>query len=104
HVSYPLLAPYHAYYAARCRVRRGDAVGALVWAGRVPERTVPEAEAVLVKIDALVALQRPGDVEREAAAFLERFPGGPRRAEAAFRRAEALETLGRPAEAVPLYR
>ena len=22
--SYPLLAPYHAYYAARCRLRRGE--------------------------------------------------------------------------------
>ena len=26
--SYPRLAPYHAYHAARCRLRRGDAQGA----------------------------------------------------------------------------
>ena len=29
------LAPYHAYHAARCHLRRGDARGALVWAARV---------------------------------------------------------------------
>lgn len=96
--SHSLLAPYHAYYAARCRVRRGDAEGAILWADRVPPRTVPEAEALLVRIDSLVALGRWREVEAEAGRFLERFPAGPRRAEAAFRRAEALEKLARPRE------
>ena len=36
HTRYPVLAPYHAYYAARCRLRRGDNEGALAWAGRCP--------------------------------------------------------------------
>jgi soluble lytic murein transglycosylase len=103
HASYPLLAPYHAYYAARCRLRRGDTAGAITWAGRVAPRTVPEAEAILVKIDALVSEKRWGEVETEAGRFLERFPSGPRRAEATFRRAEALEALQRPTEAVSLY-
>ena len=56
--SYPKLAPYHAYHAARCRLRRGDAAGALEWAGRCAQGTVPEAEAALVRIDALRALAR----------------------------------------------
>ena len=40
--SYPKLAPYHAYNAARCRLRRGDAAGALEWAARVADGSVPE--------------------------------------------------------------
>ncbi len=104
HESYPLLAPYHAYHAARCHLRRGDLSEALAWAARVPPRTVPEAEAVLVKLDALATAQRWAELEAEAGRFLERFPGGPRRAEAMFRRGEALERLGRGAEAAELYR
>jgi soluble lytic murein transglycosylase len=105
HTSYPLLAPYHAYHAARCRLRRGDTAGARSWAEQVPAGTVPEAEAALLKIDALSTEQRWTDVDREAAAYLARFIAGPRRVEASFRRAEALSALGRPAaEVAPLYR
>ena len=105
HRSYALLAPYHAYHAARCRLRRGDTAGAIEWASKVPEKTVPEAEAVLIKIDALVSEKRWAEVEQETARFLEKFPAGPRRAEATFRRAESLENLKRPAmEAAGLYR
>jgi soluble lytic murein transglycosylase len=103
YTSYPLLAPYHAYYAARCRVRRGDNAGAITWAGKVPPKTVPEAEAVLVKIDALVSEKRWAEVESETAGLLERFPQGPRRAEATYRRGEALEALQRSSEAAVLY-
>ena len=98
--SYPELAPYHAYYAARCRLRRGDSEGALTWAARVPGQTVPEAEAVLVKIDALIAKERWSEVESEARTFLDRFPSGPRRAEARFHLAEAMQQLQRPVEEV----
>jgi soluble lytic murein transglycosylase len=98
--TYPELGPYHAGYAARCRLRRGDPEGALTWVARVPAHTVPEAEAVLVKIDALVAKQRWSEVEGEAKAFLDRFPSGPRRAEAKFRFAEAMQQLQRPAEEI----
>ncbi len=96
--AYPVLASYHAYYAARCRLRRGDPEGALQWVARVPERSIPEAEAVLIKIDALVANKRWVEVEKETAGFLDRFPAGPRRAEARFRHAEALQQLQRPVE------
>ena len=98
--SYPELGPYHAGYAARCRLRRGDAEAALAWVARVPGHTVPEAEAVLVKIDALIAKKRWSEVESEAKAFLDRFPSGPRRAEAKFRLAEAMQQLQRPAEEI----
>jgi soluble lytic murein transglycosylase len=94
--EYPVLAPYHAYYAARCHVRQGDTVGALTWAARVPNGSVLEAESVLVKIDALLAEKRWPELETEAAAFLARFPAGPRRAEASFRQTEAMQQLNRP--------
>ena len=41
--SYPKLAPYHAYNAARCRLRRSDYPGAIEWAGKVAKGSVPEA-------------------------------------------------------------
>jgi soluble lytic murein transglycosylase len=105
HASYPLLAPYHAYYAARCRLRRGDSAGTLTWTEKVPSGTVPEAETALLRLDALTALGRWAEVDKEAGAYLDRFTGGPRRSEAMFRRAEALSALGRPAaEVAPLYR
>jgi soluble lytic murein transglycosylase len=105
HGKYPLLAAYHAYYAARCRLRRGDSAGAIEWAARVPAGSVLEAETVLIKLDAFAATQRWADLEVEAARFLERFPAGPRRAEAMFQRGQALERLGRPAEeATAVYR
>ena len=98
--SYPLLAPYHAYYAARCHLRRGDSEGAFSWLSRVPSGSVPEADAAMVKVDAFVAAKRWAEVETEVSTFLTRFPKGPRRAEAMFERAEALAALGRPVEEI----
>jgi hypothetical protein len=57
--TYPLLAPYHAFHAARCRLRRGDIEGAFTWLARVPAGATIEADAAMLKVDA--------------------FPGGPRR-------------------------
>jgi len=89
--SYPGLAPYHAYNAARCRLRRGDAAGALEWAEKVAEGSVPKAEAELVRIDALRTLGRWTDALTAVENFLQRWPNGPRHAEALFKKAEAME-------------
>ena len=103
--SYPLLAPYHAYHAARCRLRRGDNEGAFTWLSRVPAGSVPEPDAAMVKVDAFVADKRWAEVETEVSTFLSRFPKGPRRAEAMFLRAQALQETGRPpAEVASAYR
>jgi soluble lytic murein transglycosylase len=99
YTSYAKLAPYHAYNAARCRLRRGDAAGALDWVDRVAKGSVPEAEAQLVRIDALRALGRWGEVLDATQAFLDRFPAGPRRAEALFKKGEALEQIGAAGDA-----
>ena len=93
YTSYPKLAPYHAYNAARCRLRRGDAAGALEWSGRVAKGSIPEAETILVSIDALRAMGRWTEVMASLRGYLDRFPSGPRRAEALFKKGEALEKL-----------
>jgi soluble lytic murein transglycosylase len=93
-VKAPKLAPYHAYHAARCRLRAGDASGALEWAEKVPKGSIPEAETALVRVDALRALARWPEVLAALDAYLDRYPNGPRRAEALFRRGEALEKTG----------
>ena len=89
----PRLAPYHAYNAARCLLRAGQTEAALTWAGRVEAGTVPEAEAALIRIDALRNLSRWRDVADATAAYLSDFSAGPRRLEATFKRAEALEKV-----------
>jgi soluble lytic murein transglycosylase len=98
--SYPLLSPYHAYYAARCHLRRGDSEGAFTWLSRIPSGSVPEVDAATVKMDAFVAAKRWSDVETEITTYLSRFPKGPRRAEAMYQRAESLQALGRPVEEI----
>lgn len=103
--DYPLLGPYHALHAARCRLRQGDGDGAFTWIARVPSGSVPEADAVMVKVDAFIAGKRWSEVDTEVSAYLARFPKGPRRAEAMFLRAEALQALARPpAEIAAAYR
>jgi soluble lytic murein transglycosylase len=94
HESYPRLAPYHAYNAARCRLRRGDAAGAVEWAERVPRGAVPEAEAELVRVDALRTLGRWDDALAATDGYLAHFPNGPRHAEALYKKAEAMEKAG----------
>lgn len=98
--SYPLLAPYHAFHAARCRLRRGDVDGAFTWLARIPAGATIEADAAMLKVDAFFSAKRWAEVESETATYLARFPKGPRRAEAMFDRAEALHELGRPVEEV----
>ena len=103
--SYPLLAPYHAYHAARCHFQEGDVEGALAWLERVPEGSVPEAEATMLKVDALIKTRRWAEVDTVVEGYLARFPKGPRRTEALFDHAEALQALGRPiAEIAAAYR
>ncbi len=89
--SYPKLAPYHAYNAARCRLRRSDYPGAIEWAGKVAKGSVPEAEADLIRIDALRSLNRWEEALAALESHLARFPGGPRHAEVLYKKAEATE-------------
>ncbi|MBC8133246.1 MAG: hypothetical protein H7X95_09730, partial [Deltaproteobacteria bacterium] len=56
--EYPRLGPYHAYNAARARLREGELQAALDWAAKVPVGSVSDAEAALVALDALRGLSR----------------------------------------------
>ena len=89
--SYPKLAPYHAYNAARCRLRRSDYAGAIEWAGKVAKGSVPEAEADLIRIDALRSLNRWDEALSALESHLGRFTGGLRHAEVLYKKAEATE-------------
>ena len=89
--SYPKLAPYHAYNAARCRLRRSDYTGAIEWAGKVAKGSVPEAEADLIRIDALRSLNRWDEALAALESHLGRFRGGLRHAEVLYKKAEATE-------------
>ena len=91
YTSYPELAPYHAYNAARCRLRRNDYPGALEWVAKVDKGTVLDAEADLIRIDALRGLSRWDEALAALDAHLQRFPNGPRGAEVLFKKAEAME-------------
>jgi soluble lytic murein transglycosylase len=93
YTSYPKLAAYHAYNAARCRLRRGDAAGALDWSGRVAKGSIPEAETALIAIDALRALGRWSEALETLRGYLDHYPAGPRRVEALFKKGEALEKI-----------
>ena len=57
----------------------------------MPDGSVPEAEAELVRIDALRALARWNDVLVALENYLQQLPNGPRHAEALFKKAEAME-------------
>lgn len=95
--DYPLLADYHAYYAARCDLRAGNNTEALTWARKVSPGAVSEAEAQLIELEALERLAEWEQLEASAHAFLQKFESGPRRAEARFRLATAMENRQRPA-------
>jgi soluble lytic murein transglycosylase len=90
--TYPKLAAYHAYHAARCRLRRGDTTGALDWAARVPKGAVAEADALPVRIDALRSLGRWTDALAAIGGALDR-PTSATRAELLFKKAEAMEKI-----------
>ncbi|MBC8133311.1 MAG: tetratricopeptide repeat protein, partial [Deltaproteobacteria bacterium] len=100
--DYPRLGPYHAYNAARSRLREGDLQAALDWAAKVPVGSVSDAEAALVALDALRGLSRWKDAAGAAAAFLARYPQGPRRPEAAFKQAEAMEKVAAESRALEI--
>lgn len=102
--TYPMLAPYHRLRAARCHLRRGDATAARALAARVVETGPFAADVALIEIDALYGEKRWDELRQTTATYLEKFPGGARRAELRFRHGEALEALGKAEDAAASYR
>lgn len=113
--SYPLLGSYHALYAARAYLLGEQPADALVRIERVPSSSVLDCDARFLRGEAQSRLPVPkdgkdkdGGANKEKAiaayrAYLGACPGG-RKHDAQVRLAELLDTVGRPAEALQLWR
>jgi len=83
--GYPLLAPYHAYHGARCAYFAGRHRTALRLLGSVPADSVLDAEARLLRADALRARHNEDGAAQVYRDYLARYPKGMRLAEVYFR-------------------
>ena len=63
----------------------------MAWVAKVAPGSIPEAESALIRLEALGATRRWREVEQEGKRYAEKFPAGPRRSEAAFATAVAIE-------------
>lgn len=86
--SYPLLADYSRYYAARATYKAKRFAEAERLAAAVDARSVLIVDAQLLRADALLALHRPAEAAPLWRSYLRRRPGGARIAEARLRIAE----------------
>lgn len=101
----PLLTDYLGYHRAKALyfAKQGDA--ALVVARQVSADSITGADAELLAGDVLRGAGDPAKTAAHYKDYLARRPDGPRRSEARFRQAEALEAVKPlPAEVVALYR
>jgi soluble lytic murein transglycosylase len=92
--SYPLLADYCRFYAARGHLGAGHAVEALARAALVPAGSALDGDARLVRAEALRALGRPAEASREYQGYLDRYPDSWRAGEARYRLGETLAAAG----------
>ena len=101
--TYPLLADYQHFFAARALfgAKRYDKALA---AARLVDKTSPLAgETRLVRADSLRMLKQSVEAEKEYRAYLLAYPGSWRAHEARFRVAEQLDARGKWPEARELY-
>ncbi len=99
----PQLGDYIGYHAARALYFAKQGAKALEVARSVASDSIVGPEAELLVGDALRGMGDPAKTAAHYQDYLSRRPSGPRRSEARFRLAEALEATNR-AEAVRLYR
>jgi len=99
----PLLADYIGYRAARALHAAKQGPKALEVATAVARDSISGAAAEMLVGDILREMGDPAKTAAHYEGYLARRPEGPRRSEARFRLAEALETTDR-ARAVQLYR
>lgn len=101
----PLLADYIGYQAARALYFAKKSAEALAAAQQVATESIVGPEAELLIGDVLRGMNDPAKVVTHYKDYLTRRPNGPRRSEARFRLAEALELTKAPGtEAVDLYK
>jgi soluble lytic murein transglycosylase len=101
----PLLADYIGYHAARALYFDKKSNESLALTARIPADSIVGPDAEMLAGDVLRGLGDYTKVATHYADYLQRRPDGPRRSEARFRLADALErTKGDAARTVELYR
>ncbi len=101
----PLLADYIGYHAARALYFDKKSKESLALSTKVPPESIVGPDAEMLTGDTLRGLGDYTKVAAHYADYLQRRPEGPRRSEARFRLADALErTKGDAAKTIELYR
>ncbi len=101
----PLLADYIGYHAARALYFDHKSADSLALTAKIPPESIVGPDAEMLTGDTLRGLGDYAKVAAHYADYLQRRPEGPRRSEARFRLADALErTKGDGAKIVELYR
>jgi soluble lytic murein transglycosylase len=100
-----LLADYIGYHRAKALYFGKQGAEALAVAQKIAPDSIVGPDAELLAGDVLRGMNDPAKTAAHYADYLTRRPDGPRRSEARFRRAEALEAAkGEATEVVRLYR
>ncbi len=101
----PLLADYIGYHAARALYFDHKSTESLALTAKIPAESIVGPDAEMLTGDTLRGLGDDAKVAAHYADYLQRRPDGPRRTEARFRLADALErTKGDAAKVLELYR
>lgn len=101
----PLLADYIGYHAARALYFDHKSAESLALTAKIPAESIVGPDAEMLTGDTLRGLGDYAKVAAHYADYLQRRPDGPRRTEARFRLADALErTKGDAAKVLELYR
>ena len=102
--SYPILGDHHRLGGARALLSAGRSSAALALAAGIDASSALDAEARVVRGDALTALGRHGEAVDTYRGYLTAYPDSWRAPELRARLAGALEAAGRTSEAAPLWR
>lgn len=101
----PLIADYIGYHAARALYFDHKSAESLALTAKIPAESIVGPDAEMLTGDTLRGLGDYAKVAAHYADYLQRRPDGPRRTEARFRLADALErTKGDAAKVLELYR
>lgn len=102
--TYPLLADYHALWAARARLALGEPEAALARARRVAASSSLDGEARILRAEAEARLGRGRAALAIYRGYLADYPQSWRASEVRFRTAQLLEATGEHAAAAAEYR
>ena len=94
-VDMPLVADYAAAYAGRCHLHMDEAKQAIFWSQKVNQNAVLGPLAVAVEVAALEKLEQWRELVDRVDAFRTVYPESSRDTELRYRKATALEAMGK---------